>query len=93
MPGDRCILQLRGLPPFYSPKYNLTNHPNYKHTAEANKKRNAFDLSRLIKRRMDALNPNEEYTLYEVACPDDSFTTMDDEILSYDDIDDPDAFA
>ena len=30
MPGDKCILQLRGLPPFYSPKYDLTKHPNYK---------------------------------------------------------------
>ena len=32
MPGDRCILQLRGLPPFYSPKYDLKQHPNYKYT-------------------------------------------------------------
>ena len=31
MPGDRCILQLRGLPPFYSPKYDLKQHPNYKY--------------------------------------------------------------
>ena len=50
MPGDRCILQLRGLPPFYSSKYDLKQHPNYKFTAEANKK-NAFNLDRLINRR------------------------------------------
>ena len=37
MPGDKCILQLRGLPPFYSPKYDLKKHPNYRYTAEADK--------------------------------------------------------
>ena len=42
MPGDRCILQLRGLPPFYSKKYDLKQHPNYKYTAEADKQKNAF---------------------------------------------------
>ncbi|WP_164510272.1 VirD4-like conjugal transfer protein, CD1115 family, partial [Agathobaculum sp. Marseille-P7918] len=35
MPGDKCILQLRGLPPFFSSKYDLKQHPNYKYTAEA----------------------------------------------------------
>ena len=38
MPGDRCILQLRGLPPFYSRKYDLKQHPNFKYTAEADKR-------------------------------------------------------
>ena len=51
MPGDRCILQLRGLPPFYSPKYDLKQHPNYKYTAEADKVKNAFSLDQLINRR------------------------------------------
>ena len=51
MPGDKCILQLRGLPPFYSPKYDLKKHPNYKYTAEADKIKNAFDLDKLINRR------------------------------------------
>ena len=32
MTGDKCILQLRGLPPFLSPKYDLKKHPNYKYT-------------------------------------------------------------
>ena len=61
MPGDRCILQLRGLPPFYSKKYDLKQHPNYKYTAEADKVKNAFDLNGLVTRRMDKLNPNETY--------------------------------
>ena len=47
MPGDKCIIQLRGLRPFFSPKYDLKQHPNYRYTAEADKK-NSFDLSRLI---------------------------------------------
>ena len=92
MPGDRCILQLRGLPPFYSPKYDIKQHPNYKYTAEADK-RNAFDLSRLIKRRMDRLDPQEEYAVYEDDGPGSVLTAEDEDILSYDDIDDPEAFA
>ena len=92
MPGDRCILQLRGLPPFYSPKYDLKDHPNYKYTAEADKMRNAFDLSRLITRRMDRLDPNEEYAVYEVDGPPEPLTAEDEDILSYDDVDDPDAY-
>ena len=91
MPGDKCILQLRGLPPFYSPKYYLKQHPNYQYTAEADKKKNTFDLSRLIRRRMDKLNPSEEYTVYEVDVPDEQH--MDEDILNYDDLDDLDAFS
>ena len=57
MPGDKCILQLRGLPPFFSPKYDLKRHPNYRYTAEADKQKNAFDLDRLINRcRRPGLN-------------------------------------
>ena len=93
MPGDRCILQLRGLPPFYSPKYDLKQHPNYKYTAEADKKKNAFDRSRLIRRRMEKLNPSEEYTVYEVDVPDEGHMEEDEDILNYDDLDDPDAFV
>jgi len=92
MPGDRCILQLRGLPPFYSPKYDLKRHPNYKYTAEADKKRNAFDLSKIIKRRMDRLDPQEEYTVYEATGDDAPLIDEDEDILNYDDVDDPDAY-
>ena len=92
MPGDRCILQLRGLPPFYSKKYDLKQHPNYKYTAEADK-RNAFDLQSLVTRRMDKLNPNEQYTVYEVAVPDEAHMEEDEDILNYDDLDDLDAFV
>ena len=90
MPGDRCILQLRGLPPFYSRKYDLKQHPNFKHTAEADKK-NAFDLDRLINRnRRPGLN--EVCEVHEVSVPDEALVYEDEDILNYDDLDDPDAF-
>ena len=91
MPGDRCILQLRGLPPFYSRKYDLKQHPNYKFTAEADKK-NAFNLDRLINRRRRP-GPNEACEVYEVDVPAEALTEEDEDILNYDDLDDPDAFV
>ncbi len=93
MPGNKCILQLRGLRPFLSPKYDLKKHPNYGRTAEADK-RNTFDASKLINRRMKKLNPNEQYTLYEVSAEAEAAAIDEDEdILNYDDVDDPEAFA
>jgi type IV secretion system protein VirD4 len=91
MPGDRCILQLRGLPPFYSRKYDLKQHPNFKHTAEADKK-NALDLDRLINRNRRP-GPNEACEVYEVSVPDEALVYEDEDILNYDDLDDPDAFV
>ena len=88
MPGNKCILQLRGLRPFFSPKYDLKKHPNYKYTAEADKKRNAFHLEKLISTRLK-LDPNEEYEVYEAGDAE----SPDDDIFNYDDLDDPDAFA
>lgn len=93
MDGNKCILQLRGLRPFFSPKYDLIKHPNYGQTAEADKKHNAFDMARLVNRRMK-LNPNEQYTVYEVdVTGEESDIDTDEDILNYDDIDDPDTFA
>jgi type IV secretion system protein VirD4 len=91
MPGDRCILQLRGLPPFYSPKYRLERHPNYQYTAEADKKRNAFDLDKLINRRRRP-RLSEVCEVYPVDVPEGALTEEDEDILNYDDLDDPDAF-
>ena len=92
MPGNRCILQLRGLPPFYSKKYDLKQHPNYKYTAEADKQKNAFSLDKLINRRR---RPGlaEECEVYEATVPDEALTDEDEDILNYDDLDDPDAFV
>ena len=92
MPGDRCILQLRGLPPFYSKKYDLKQHPNYKYTAEADKQKNAFSLDKLINRRR---RPGlaEECEVYEATVPDEALTDEDEDILNYDDLDDPYIFT
>ena len=92
MPGDKCILQLRGLPPFFSSKYDLKQHPNYKYTAEADKKKNAFDLDKLINRRRRP-GLNEACEVYEVDVSETSLTDEDEDILNYDDVDDPDAFV
>ena len=92
MPGDRCILQLRGLPPFYSPKYDLKQHPNYKYTAEADKVKNAFDLDRLINRRRRP-GLNEACEVYEADGADTGSIGEDEDILNYDDVDDPDAYV
>ncbi len=91
MDGSKCILQLRGLRPFLSPKYDLKKHPCYKYTAEADK-RNIFDISSLVNRRME-VKPDEQYTVYEVNAPDEASIDEDEDILNYDDVDDPDAFA
>ena len=92
MDGSKCILQLRGLRPFLSPKYDLKKHPCYKYTAEADK-RNGFDISTLINRRME-VKPNEQYTVYEADVPgEDAAIDEDEDILNYDDVDDPEAFA
>ena len=87
MPGNKCLLQLRGLPPFFSPKYDLKQHPTYRYTAEYDSKRNAFHLERLTSRRL-RLKPEEEYTVYEVDASDE-----DADILNYDDLDSADDFV
>ncbi|ERJ00451.1 MULTISPECIES: VirD4-like conjugal transfer protein, CD1115 family [Eubacteriales] len=92
MPGDKCILQLRGLPPFFSSKYDLKQHPNYKHTAEADKKKNAFYLDKLINRRRRP-GLNEACEVYEVDVSDTGPVSEDEDILNYDDVDDPDAYV
>ena len=84
MPGDKCILQLRGLPPFFSPKYDLKKHPNYKYTAEFDKKKNAFLLESLFRHRPLRLKPDDEYTVYEV---DGSDTDEEADLLNFDDLD------
>ena len=92
MPGDKCILQLRGLPPFFSPKYDLKQHPNYKYTSEADKQKNAFDLDKFINRRRRP-GLNEACEVYEVDVSDTGPVSEDEDILNYDDVDDPDAYV
>ena len=51
MDGGKCILQLRGVRPFCSDKYDLTKHPNYKYTSDYSKK-NTFDIEKYLNHRM-----------------------------------------
>ena len=85
MPGNKCILQLRGLPPFCSVKYDLKQHPNYRHTAEFDKKRNAFHLDRYLSRRL-RLRPDDEYEAFSVEVADTDEDT-DPDIYDYSDLD------
>ena len=61
--GGKCILQLRGVRPFLSDKYDITKHPNYRFTSDYDK-RNAFDVQEYLQHRL-RLKENEEYTVYE----------------------------
>ena len=64
MDGGKCILQLRGVRPFLSDKYDITQHPNYKYTADADPK-NAFDIEGYLKVRLK-LKPNQVCDVYEI---------------------------
>ena len=64
MDGGKCILQLRGVRPFLSDKYDITKHPNFKDTADADDK-NAFDIEAFLSARLK-LKPNEVCEVYEV---------------------------
>ncbi|MEA5151328.1 MAG: type IV secretory system conjugative DNA transfer family protein [Oscillospiraceae bacterium] len=69
MDGSKCILQLRGVRPFLSSKYDLTKHPNFQYTADADKK-NAFDIEAFLNHRLK-LRPEDVFTSYEVSAKDD----------------------
>ena len=64
MDGGKCILQLRGVRPFLSDKYDITKHPNFKYTADADDK-NAFDIEAFLSARLK-LKLNEVCDVYEV---------------------------
>ena len=61
--GGKCILQLRGVRPFLSDKYDVTQHPNYKYLSDANPK-NAFDVEKYLSTRLK-LRPEEEFEVFE----------------------------
>ena len=76
MDGGKCILQLRGVRPFLSDKYDITSHPNYKYLSDSNK-RNAFDIEKYLSRQLK-LRLEEEYEAFEISISDNS---RDDEAL------------
>ena len=69
MDGGKCILQLRGVRPFFSDKYDLTKHPRYKYLSDADKK-NVFDVERYMKHRPAIVKPDEPFDLYELKATD-----------------------
>ena len=68
MDGGKCILQLRGVRPFLSDKYDITKHPNFQYTADADDK-NAFDIEKFLSTKMP-MRPGELYRNYEVTAED-----------------------
>lgn len=69
MDGRKCILQLRGVRPFLSDKYDITKHPNYKYLSDADPK-NAFDIEKFLAHRL-RLKADEEYAAYEINLSDE----------------------
>ena len=67
MDGGKCILQLRGVRPFLSNKYDLTQHPNYKLTGDYDKK-NLFDIEKFLDRRLK-LKPSDVYDVVDADSP------------------------
>ena len=65
MDGGKCILQLRGVRPFMSNKYDITQHPNYKYLSDADS-RNNFDIEKYLSTRLKT-NPNDKFDAYEIS--------------------------
>ena len=70
--GGKCILQLRGVRPFMSNKYDITKHPNYNYLSDANPKNN-FDIEKYLSTQLKT-KPDEVYQVYEVDASDVSST-------------------
>ena len=64
MDGGKCIVQVRGVRPFLSSKYDLTQHPNYPLTADADK-RNTFDIEKFLNHNL-ILKPDDQYEVIEI---------------------------
>ena len=71
MDGGKCILQLRGVRPFFSEKYNITAHPRYKYLADYDKK-NEFDVERFLKHRPTVIKPDEVFDYYKIELPEEN---------------------
>ena len=75
MDGGKCILQLRGVRPFFSEKFDIIKHPHYKYLADADKK-NTFDVDRFLstlrRKRQQVVAQDEPFDLYEIDLSDES---------------------
>lgn len=74
MDGGKCILQVRGVRPFFSEKYDITRHPQYKYLSDADKK-NAFDvdgyLATMRRRQRQVVTQEEVFDFYEIDLSDE----------------------
>ena len=68
--GSKCILQLRGVRPFLSRKYDITKHPNYKYLSDFNEKNN-FDIAKFLSTKLKT-KPDDEYEVFEIDVSDSS---------------------
>ena len=69
MDGGKCILQLRGVRPFFSDKFDITKHPKYNYLSDADPK-NAFDMEKHLRRRPAIVKPDEVFDYYEIDAAD-----------------------
>ena len=69
MDGGKCILQLRGVRPFFSDKFDITKHLRYKYLSDADKK-NVFDVERYMKSKPAIVKPDEPFDMYELNASD-----------------------
>ncbi len=67
MDGGKCILQVQGVRPFFSDKYDITKHPQYKYLSDADPK-NTFDVAEFLKHRL-RVKPDDEFEVYEYEVP------------------------
>lgn len=74
MDGGKCILQVRGVRPFFSEKYDITRHPQYKYLSDADKK-NSFDvdgyLAAMRRRQRQVVTQEEVFDFYEIDLSDE----------------------
>ena len=71
MDGGKCILQLRGVRPFLSDKYDITKHPRYKMLSDYDKK-NAFDMEKYMKRKKPVVAKDEVFDYYKINLPEEA---------------------
>ena len=67
MDGGKCILQVQGVRPFFSDKFDITKHPQYKYLSDFNKK-NTFDVKKFLSRRL-TVRPEDTFEPYELDVP------------------------
>ena len=67
MDGGKCILQVQGVRPFFSDKFDITKHPQYKYLSDADPK-NTFDVAKYVKRRLK-VKPEDKYEVCELEAP------------------------